>query len=411
MWNRSQLFLLLLLPLFSFAQNSEFPEANLNYTAFSKLVDEVEPIRQERLIPYKEFIEMATDPGTIILDTRSKEAYNLAHLKGAINLPFSDFTSDKLDESLGRLAKKHTRILIYCNNNFTVDEDFIREKKDARENRYMDGISPPPVLEENIGSNNNKSLKEVALNILTFVTLHGYGYKNVYELSSLLDIPNPAVKLEITEGRRRYGKARYLYSNKDLMGIGDFPEANLDYTTFKELVKEVEGHRAERLVSYENFMEMAKEENTIILDTRSKQAFDIVHLEGAINLPYTDFTNEKLAAFVHQHAAKRILIYCNNNFKLDKSLEHRAMFMAMRSKSLPPPPPKEISLSASKERRDDGLALNLPTFISLYAYGYDNVFELSSQIYLPNEKIALEPKQQNLSRRAVRSMPVVNNKN
>ena len=49
-------------------------------------------------------------------------------------------------------------ILIYCNNNFEGEEINFPGKK-----------------------------AEVALNIPTFLNLHAYGYKNVYELKPLLD--------------------------------------------------------------------------------------------------------------------------------------------------------------------------------------------------------------------------------
>ena len=56
----------------------------------------MEPIRAGRLVDLDTFNEMKAEPGTVILDTRSAEAYEMGHIDGAINLPFSDFTDDKL---------------------------------------------------------------------------------------------------------------------------------------------------------------------------------------------------------------------------------------------------------------------------------------------------------------------------
>ena len=39
-------------------------------------------------------------------------------------------------------------------------------------------------------------LPRLALNIPTFVNLHGYGYKNVFELADVLKVDDPRVELE-----------------------------------------------------------------------------------------------------------------------------------------------------------------------------------------------------------------------
>ena len=104
---------------------------------------------------------MAGEAGTIILDTRSREAFALGHIDGAINLPFSDFT----DAKLAAVIPSHdTRILIYCNNNFADNVD--------------------PVMLKRV---------ELALISPTFINLHGYGYENVYELGELTETSHPDV--------------------------------------------------------------------------------------------------------------------------------------------------------------------------------------------------------------------------
>ena len=142
--------------------NAEFPESsNIDYPDFRALTKEVYSYRQERLIPLDTFIDYGCDDDTVILDTRSVSAYNGRHIEGAINLPFSDFTEEKLAKVVG---DKETRIIIYCNNNFKGDPI------------YMAGKMPP-----------------LALNIPTFINLYGYGYKNVYELRDLIDVKDSRV--------------------------------------------------------------------------------------------------------------------------------------------------------------------------------------------------------------------------
>ena len=47
----------------------------------------------------------------------------------------------------------------------------------------------------------------------------------------------------------------------------EYPSAKVSYADFKTLVETVEKHRAERLVGLDDFLEMSKDPNTVILDT------------------------------------------------------------------------------------------------------------------------------------------------
>jgi hypothetical protein len=116
--------------------------------------------------------------------------------------------------------------------------------------------------------------------------------------------------------------------------------------------------RRQRRVTEEDFLRMSREPGTIVLDARSPRRFGELHVKGAVNLNFADFTAESLAALVPDKAT-RILIYCNNNF-----------FNAE-------PFPKK-SLSAS---------LNVPTFTTLYSYGYRNVYELGPYLDARNTKL------------------------
>ena len=136
-------------------------DASISYSGFLELAQKVEPIRQARLVDLDTFNEMRSEQGTIILDTRSAEAYDWGHIEGAVNLPFSDFTDEKLAKVI---PEKTTRVLIYCNNNFS------------------DNVAP--IMLKRV---------ELALNVPTFINLWGYGYENVYELGSYTDSSDPRV--------------------------------------------------------------------------------------------------------------------------------------------------------------------------------------------------------------------------
>ena len=142
----------------------------------------------------------------------------------------------------------------------------------------------------------------------------------------------------------------------------------VDLQQFSKITVEATQARMKQMVTLEKFQEMAKDENTILLDTRSKKAFDEVHLKGSVHLNFSDFTKEKLAKVI-PNKDTRILIYCNNNFSSPESL--KARFAALADKS-------------------PGLALNIPTFINLYGYGYKNVYELSELLDVTDPRITLE---------------------
>lgn len=136
-------------------------EASIDYSGFLELAETLEPIRQERLVDLDTFNAMKSEAGTIVLDTRSTEAFMMGHIDGAINLPFSDFTTEKLARII---PDKSTRILIYCNNNFS------------------DNVNP--IMLKRV---------ELALNVPTFINLWGYGYENIYELGSYTESYDPRI--------------------------------------------------------------------------------------------------------------------------------------------------------------------------------------------------------------------------
>ena len=137
----------------------------IDYVAFSKLVQELAPLRDARRLGWAEFAKAASRDDAILLDARSADAFARGHLQGAVNLPFTDFTAESLRAVLGDNPDRP--IYIYCNNNFS------------------DHRAPVPL----------KSAP-LALNIPTFINLHGYGYKNVWELADVISSAAPDVVWE-----------------------------------------------------------------------------------------------------------------------------------------------------------------------------------------------------------------------
>jgi hypothetical protein len=142
-----------------------FAQANpqIDYPAFETLTARVAPQRAARLLALDAFKAEAARPGTLLLDARSKDAFARGHIKGAVNLPLTDFTADSLAAVIG--PDTNRPILIYCNNNFSNDQ------------------SPVPV-----------KAAALALNIQTFINLVGYGYPNVRELADVVDFNDPKVE-------------------------------------------------------------------------------------------------------------------------------------------------------------------------------------------------------------------------
>ena len=139
------------------AQTSQAPANQLiNYQAFARNVGEVWALRESRRVSEAEFIRMAREPDTVVLDARSERLFNLRHVADAVNLSFPEFTETTLARVI---PTRETRILIYCNNNFNGAPESLPVKAPAS-----------------------------ALNLSTFVSLYSYGYRNVYELGPAIDV-------------------------------------------------------------------------------------------------------------------------------------------------------------------------------------------------------------------------------
>ncbi|MFN7343215.1 MAG: rhodanese-like domain-containing protein, partial [bacterium] len=70
---------------------------------------------------------------------------------------------------------------------------------------------------------------------------------------------------------------------------------HVDIRTFLNDAHVVEIQRVNRVIDQDAFLKMTTEKGTIILDARSADKFAMLHVVGAVNLPFTDFTEESLA--------------------------------------------------------------------------------------------------------------------
>lgn len=119
--------------------------------------------REGRLLDEAEFMAMAAQPGSLILDARSNWAFERLHIAGALNLAYTDFNAETLTTLIPSVE---TRILIYCNNNF---------------------LGAPGAFPT--------KLPATSLNLATLSALHSYGYRNVYQLGPVVDVAHTILPL------------------------------------------------------------------------------------------------------------------------------------------------------------------------------------------------------------------------
>ncbi|HEX9275526.1 MAG TPA: rhodanese-like domain-containing protein [Casimicrobiaceae bacterium] len=142
----------------------------IDMDAFLRVTAQAAEHRASRRLTEEEFLRMSREPGTVVLDARSREKFDELHVAGAINLSFPDIAVETLERTI---PDRSTRILIYCNNNFANAE------------------SPFP-----------SKLPAASLNLSTYVALYTYGYRNVYELGPLIGIERSVLPFEGTTAKR-----------------------------------------------------------------------------------------------------------------------------------------------------------------------------------------------------------------
>jgi phage shock protein E len=158
------LWILATLPCARAVEGTQAPNAAIDMAAYLRVAEQAAMLRETHRLSEAEFIRLSQEPGTTVLDARSRAKYDLLHVKGAINLSFADIASESLERML---PDRNARILIYCNNNF------------------LNAPGPFP-----------SKLPSAALNISTYIALYDYGYRNVYELGPLLDINATEIEFE-----------------------------------------------------------------------------------------------------------------------------------------------------------------------------------------------------------------------
>ena len=163
----------------------------------------------------------------------------------------------------------------------------------------------------------------------------------------------------------------------------NYPKAKVSFADFKGLVAEVEKHRADRLVDLDSFLRMSKEPGVVILDTRSTYRFERIHLKGARHLSFSDFTQDNLRSVIPSFETT-VLIYCNNNFEGNQTDFASKVAMPLAT---PGVSPAEQFAAQAKPLM---MALNIPTYVNLYGYGYRNVYELHELVDVNDPRITFE---------------------
>jgi hypothetical protein len=138
----------------------------IDIEGYLKVAREAAIYRETRRLTEEDFLRVSREPGTVVLDARSREKFDELHVKGALNLSFPDIAVESLKKTL---PDKSTLILIYCNNNF----------------RGAEGPFP-------------SKLPTASLNLSTFIALYNYGYRNVWELGPVIDVKKTKLPLEPT---------------------------------------------------------------------------------------------------------------------------------------------------------------------------------------------------------------------
>lgn len=146
------------------------------------------------------------------------------------------------------------------------------------------------------------------------------------------------------------------------------PNPAIDMEGYLRVAREAAKYRESRRLTEDEFIKLSREPGVIILDARSKEKYDELHIKGAINLSFPDITVASLNSILPDKNAP-ILIYCNNNFRNAES-----------------PFPTKMAVAS----------LNISTYISLYSYGYRNVYELGPLLDIRATKLDLVPTAKNV---------------
>ncbi len=186
-----------------------------------------------------------------------------------------------------------------------------------------------------------------------------------------------------------------------------FTPSKVSIDDYENLIAEVKEHRKTRLLNLDEFLAEGNKQGVVILDARSDAMYNAKHIKGAIHLNFSDFNQEALAQLIPSYDTK-ILIYCNNNFEDDpkffisKSVQPHildAQIIQLQQKNGLAETVNIVDATKTNDIKPGvqqialkpiTLALNIPTYINLYGYGYRNVYELSELVSVNDPRIVFE---------------------
>lgn len=135
----------------------------------------------------------------------------------------------------------------------------------------------------------------------------------------------------------------------------------IDMQGYLHISAEAAKYRESRRLTEAEFIQMSREAGAVILDARSQEKYNELHIKDALNLSFPDITVESLKSTLPDKNT-RILIYCNNNF---------------------------VGAEKAFPSKSPTASLNLSTYIALYSYGYRNVYELGPLLNINTTKLEL----------------------
>ena len=150
-----------------------------------------------------------------------------------------------------------------------------------------------------------------------------------------------------------------------------------DSTSFLFFAQQAEELRVKSRLSARDFAKFSKEPNTIVLDARSKEAHNLLRIKGSINLPYTSMAEANLSKVIPTKST-RILIYCRNNIVSAPPRNQNGA--AAKPEGARHPYPSEMENQFEATGKAASIGLNIPTYITLFIYGYKNVWELDPAV-------------------------------
>src|SRR4051812_21297309 len=91
-----------------------------------------------------------------------------------------------------------------------------------------------------------------------------------------------------------------------VIGLADDPIPNpaIDMEGYLRVSREAAKHRATRRLSEADFLRMSREPGTIVLDARSRDKYELLHVRGAISLPFADIAVESLKTTLPDKSAR-----------------------------------------------------------------------------------------------------------